>query len=179
MNWKPVLGFEGLYEVSDVGTFRRLVTRNLNPLQTPKELKFGDRRGYASVTLCKGGETKTFQSHRLTWSAFNGPIPEGLQINHKNGQKRDNRLDNLEVVTPSENTKHAFDHLGRVGVKQDTAGSKNGRAILDEAKVEDIRQRYKEGKKAIDLAKTYSVSPATVYMLLSERTWKTPIKSSD
>ena len=71
------------------------------------------RAGYVSVTLrVSKGVYKTKLVHRLIWEAFNGPIPEGLEINHINGIKHDNRLCNLELVTKSENLKHAVEKLG-------------------------------------------------------------------
>lgn len=81
-------------------------------------------RGY--VLLWRNGrETKVYvMAHRLIWERVNGPIPEGMQINHINGIKHDNRIANLELVTPSENLRHAY-ALGLTSAK----GDKNGRAI--------------------------------------------------
>ena len=64
-----------------------------------------DRSGYRQVYLKKG---KTIQAHRFIWEAVHGPIPDGLFINHINGNKRDNRLANLELVTHAENIRHAY-----------------------------------------------------------------------
>jgi transcriptional regulator CtsR len=62
--------------------------------------------------------------HRIIWESVYGPIPEGMQINHINGVKDDNRIANLELVTPSENTKHAY----RLGLAR-ADGAFNGRSI--------------------------------------------------
>ena len=59
--------------------------------------------GYKYVTLYNGDNKRNFYIHRLVWTAFNGNIPEGLQVNHKNEDKGDNRLDNLELLTQKEN----------------------------------------------------------------------------
>lgn len=61
-------------------------------------------------------------AHRMVWESVHGPIPPGKEINHINGIKSDNRIANLEAVTPSENTKHAY----RIGLK-DASGTNNGR----------------------------------------------------
>jgi hypothetical protein len=79
-------------------------------------------RGYIKVNH---GQSRFFRTaHRMVWEAVNGPIPDGMQINHKNGNKQDNRICNLEVVTPSENTRHAF----RTGLAR-ADGERNGRRI--------------------------------------------------
>lgn len=91
--WKPVLGFEGKYEVSNLGNVKSLIRNKL--------LKPGLNPHYLSVIL--GKDLKRKYVHRVVWEAFNGPIPEGLQINHKDENKLNNSLSNLSLVTPSEN----------------------------------------------------------------------------
>lgn len=91
--WKPVLGFEGKYEVSNLGNVKSLIRNKLlKPMPT---------RGYLQVTL--GKSTKRKLIHRAVWEAFNGSIPEGLQINHLDENKHNNSLSNLSLVTPREN----------------------------------------------------------------------------
>lgn len=69
--------------------------------------------GYVSITVRESkGVYRTRFVHRLVWEAFNGEIPKNLEINHKNGIKHDNRLENLELVTKSENIRHAIKNLG-------------------------------------------------------------------
>lgn len=62
-------------------------------------------RGYVQVSY--GGQFVAL-AHRLIWESVFGPIPRGLEINHKNGVKTDNRIRNLEAVTRSENMRHAY-----------------------------------------------------------------------
>lgn len=78
-------------------------------------------RGYLAINS-RGKHVGS--AHRMIWESVHGPIPEGLQINHINGVKADNRIANLELVTPSENAKHAY----RLGLSR-ADGEYNGRAI--------------------------------------------------
>ena len=94
--WKPVLGFEGRYEVSNLGNVKSLITNKLRkPVST--------RCGYLQVILTLGRELKPKLVHRLVWEAFNSSIPEGLQINHLDENKHNNSLSNLSLVTHREN----------------------------------------------------------------------------
>lgn len=111
--FKAVPGYEGLYEVSDLG--------KVKSLKTGKILKLGKyHSGYLCVTLCKDGKHKKFLVHRLVYAAFNGEIPPGLEVNHINDKdKTDNRLCNLNLMTHQENTEYsqavpiiAFDKAG-------------------------------------------------------------------
>ena len=98
--WADVVGYEGLYCVSNMG---RAKTLSFNKTGKERLLKMIDPgNGYCRITLGK----KPVSVHRLVWEAFNGPISNGLYINHKNRIKNDNRLVNLEVVTPRENQHH-------------------------------------------------------------------------
>lgn len=98
--WKPVAGYEGLYEVSNTGRVKstprcgtkgRILKQNVGA------------RGYARVELSKGNRQKKHFVHRLVASAFIGPIPDGLQVNHIDENKLNNRADNLNFMTAKEN----------------------------------------------------------------------------
>lgn len=99
--WKSVLGYIGLYEVSNYGRVRSLKHEKIRIL---KQLKHTN--GYLKVNLCKDGITKIFYVHRLVYEAFNGFIPDGYEINHINEDKTDNRLDNLNLLTHGENIRY-------------------------------------------------------------------------
>lgn len=104
--WKPVVGYEGLYEVSNFGRVRRIF-RYGRPYITPCKPKI-TRDGYFESTLVKEGKPKCIRTHRLVARAFCDNPENKLEVNHKDGNKLNNCSDNLEWVTSSENQKHAY-----------------------------------------------------------------------
>ena len=103
--WQPIEGYEGFYEVSDQGKIRRLPhAKNFNK----RTLKPGICSGYQSVVHCVNKVRKTCLVHRLVAKAF-VPGDQSLTVNHKDGKKLNNHADNLEWVTPSEQTLHAIE----------------------------------------------------------------------
>lgn len=109
--WRAIPEYEGYYEASSLGRIRsvpRNGTRKNGTILTPNVKK----SGYANVLLSKNDIRKTHRIHRLIAQAFI-PNPEDKpQVNHKNGDKLDNRVDNLEWATSRENIRHKFDVLG-------------------------------------------------------------------
>lgn len=102
--WHPIPNYEGLYEINMAGQIRSLHKRNYQNLIKQKI----DRAGYITVTLCKKGKSSTYFMHRLLAITYIPNPTNRPQINHINGNKLDNSLENLEWVTPQENIKHAF-----------------------------------------------------------------------
>lgn len=163
--WRDISGCEGLYQVSDMGAIRRCVRMGqypamglLNPYSHPA--------GYLRVSL-RG--KKGVYVHHIVMLAFVGVCPEGYEVNHKNGVKSDNRLINLEYVTPSENCLHSRRVLGnRVkGVK----GSSNHAAKLTEDDVKHIRILLKNGQSSRQIAKVYGVSKTVILMINKGELW--------
>jgi hypothetical protein len=103
-------------------------------------------------------------AHRMLWESANGPIPTGLTINHINGIKTDNRLENLECVSMAENIRHAF----RTGLIC-TSGEKSGRSRLCESAVRFIRFSSQSGAS---LAARYGVARTTIARVRRGETWK-------
>jgi predicted glutamine amidotransferase len=105
--WKDVVGYEGLYQVSNLGRVKSFYAKN-GQLTNHSRLLSGktDKDGYVEVRLCKEGTVKYVRIHRLVASHFlTGDV--SLQINHKDGDKSNNSVVNLEYVTPRENVIHA------------------------------------------------------------------------
>lgn len=113
--WKPVVGYEGFYEVSDLGRIRRVERlvrtgirhseyRNKRSGVLKQHIK---RNGYLSVDLSKENVVKTIAVHKIVATAFIQREEGKTEVNHKNCDKADNRAENLEWVTPRENKDHA------------------------------------------------------------------------
>lgn len=109
MRWKKIPKSD-IYFASDCGQIGSLYIKGTRSKtdDTIKILKNSTcRRGYALVHLYENGKRKTCQVHRLVMMTFVGESK--LHVNHKNGIKKDNSLENLEYVTPSQNMRHAYD----------------------------------------------------------------------
>ena len=117
--WKDVVGFEGLYLVNNQGEVKSVerMKKNNKGTQFVNErilVLTPDKDGYLRVCLSKNGRSYVKAVHRLVAEAF---IPKNGEdkvcVNHKNGNKLDNRVENLEWVSYSENLKHSYDVLNR------------------------------------------------------------------
>ena len=103
--WKDIKGFEGLYRASNLGRVKSLERLNARGYRVKEKIlkPYTNSSGYYQVGLWKQSIRKMYLVHILVWEAFNGQIPEGLQVNHINEIKADNRLSNLNLMTPKEN----------------------------------------------------------------------------
>lgn len=109
MDCLPVVGFENTHAVTRCG--KVIAIRSGRLLRSTATTK-----GYLTVTLCRDNRLMTRYVHRLVAEAFHGP-PNGLHVNHKDGDKANNGAENLEWVTPRENNHHAL----RSGLKKASA----------------------------------------------------------
>ena len=153
--WLPVVGWEGLYEVSDLGNVRSL----------RRVLKPGLRKGYLAVTLWRDGKGQHWQVHRLVATAFIGPCPPGMETLHGPGGMFDNRPANLSFGTHRQNIQDKI----RDGTM--SRGESHGLAKLTEAQVTEIRERYSAGENQYALARVFGVDQTTISPLLSGKTW--------
>jgi hypothetical protein len=162
-NWKPVSGYEGVYEVSDYGRIKRLKKAQgatsggiLKPALLPD--------GRLKVVLCVESIGRNFKVHILVSRAFLGIPASGLEVNHKDGNPANNYLSNLEYVTPKENSIHARRVLLR------GAGESHYKSKLTADIVKQIRQRIEPHPT---LARDYGVSISTIQDVRAGRTWGT------
>lgn len=157
--WQDIPKYEGLYQASNLGRIRRLpgiITintkqRHYTRRQPGKVLRqylrrsTGSRTAYCSVALCKQGISRTRLVHHLVLLSFVGPRPKGHNTNHKSGDGTDNRLENLEYVTPKQNTRHGIEVLGSINSNRD--GDKSPVAKLKNEQAATIRQLRKENPR--------------------------------
>lgn len=122
----PVVGYEGLYEVSDLGEVK---TRGRRGEWAPKALST-DRNGYKRVTLSKDGKKRGRLVHHLVLEAFVGPKFAGMECRHLNGNPGDNQLENLQWGTSSENSFDVVRHGNNLNAEK--SHCKNGHEFTPE-----------------------------------------------
>jgi DNA-binding XRE family transcriptional regulator len=162
--WLPVVGWEGLYEVSDRGRVRSVKTGAiLNPL-VPRHGR------YWTVNLRR--ERNVWPVHTLVAAAFLGVRPDGEEVDHVNGDRLDNTLANLEYVPPPLNKQRAHER----GLMRQHPGSANGAAKLTEGQVAEIMMLAAVGGarpvKQRELALRYGVSQSTISSILRGKSWQ-------
>ena len=148
--WRPVEGCP--YEVSNQGRVRRIRPggrtwpgRVLRPFRSGKG-------NYLYVALAPEGRNR--RVHRFVLEAFRGPCPDGHMANHINGDRADNRLENLEWVTASQNARDG-----------------KGPSRLEASQVSEIKRRLGEGESQVSISNDYGVVPATIGAIARGITW--------
>lgn len=128
------------------------------------------KHGYLEAFLRRNNERFYKTVHRLVLETYIGPCPVGMESRHLNGNRLDNRLENLVWGTPSENTFDAIRHRTHRSVHQN--GEKNLMAKLTEEKVEVILYLYKIAKFSLaDLAWQFDVTPSNIWSICTGKTW--------
>lgn len=166
--WKDIPGWEGLYQVSNTGLVKRIGKKGGATVGKILSLT-PNNAGYPIADLNHNGARKTTRIHRLVMLAFVGECPEGMQVNHKNGNKTDNRIENLEYVTPGENTRHA--HLN--GLVSSAKGERSSNAKLKESEVREIISLLRDGEITMsEIARRYNVRLQCIQGIKYGKNWR-------
>lgn len=169
--WKDIDEFKGIYQVSNFGRVKslpRVIIRSNGISQSVKGkvLKtFINSNGYEFAVFQMGLKTKNFAVHRLVAKYFITNPKNKYAVNHKDGNKINNNVKNLEWVTKSENEIHAR----KIGLKC-TKGEKASKSILTENQVICIRLEINHCSQR-ELAKKYSVSRSCIASIVNRRSW--------
>ena len=170
--WKDIDGFNGEYAVSNTGLVKSRKFHKERILRPNK-----DRYGYLIVRLCMNGKEYKRKIHRLVATAFIQNPQELPQINHKDGDKTNNNVENLEWCTAKDNLKHALDTGLRQCSYTNTPhyGEENGMSKITRAVAEEIRKICIPGDKQYGiraLARKYGLGATTVRAIVNNQTWK-------
>lgn len=168
--WKPIIGFEGLYEVSNSGKIKSLerFDTKKRPIKERILKTRANYQGYEYLGLCKNGIKKSYTVHRIVLRAFVTNLQNLPTINHKNGIKSDNRVENLEWLSVKDNINHALN----TGLRKrgEFIGLKNSQAKLTELEVFQIRALAEEGNlRQWQIAKKFNISQGHVSDILNKK----------
>lgn len=175
--WKPVVGYEGLYDVSDLGrvqTFKvgaGCSVKNYGLIMSSRKNKWG----YLYVNLRDNlNMRQTLVIHQLVMAAFVGPCPVGYEIDHKKGIKTDNRLSELEYVTKSENCKRAY----ALGLRSSPKGEDCNFTKLTENEVRQIPELLKTYSQR-QIARIFGVTQSAISAIVCGKSWFHLLKNSE
>ena len=180
--WRDINDFDG-YEVSNFGNVRgkdrlRKGRHGLRLTNGQPMKQVFNKKGYPEVRFRKEG-THTKLIHRLVAKAFVPNRDNKSQVNHIDGNKLNNRADNLEWVNNSENQLHAY----KLGLQPSRAGENNSKAKITDKDVTLLKELYNSGKNIVEVSKTMNISLDSTRQIIYGRTWKsnttTVIKRDD
>ena len=164
--WKPVPNTDGMYEVSDMGNVKSNC-RKVGGKKGGLLGKYLDRQGYFKCCLGVNGNTKQILIHRLVLNKFQPTTNTKLDVNHKNGIKKDNRLENLEWATRSENIRHAFN----TGLMKRRCGETNPFSLFKQADIDNIWDLHYQGYRNAAIARTMNTSKTVVGYIINGKTY--------
>lgn len=169
--WKPIVGWEGLYEASTHGRIRsldRVVHHPLGPKRRKGALmkQSTTATGYRFLTIRKDGRGQTLFVHRLVLEAFVGPCPQGMECRHMDGNSSNNRLENLSWGTARENAADRDTH------GTTARGERHGQSKLTEGDIHRIRSALNEGQSMRSLAREFGVSLPAIRRIAHGKTWR-------
>lgn len=172
--WKDIKNYEDIYQISNLGRVKSL---NREVIQKNRVINWPERifkttstkNKYSNIKIYNKNGFENVSVHRLVGIAFVPNSNNKLFINHINGIKNDNRAENLEWCTTSENVKHAY----RIGLNIPVFGDKSHSSKLTSVQVKTIKESYRDNLYTqSQLAKIYNVRVSNINMILTNRTWK-------
>lgn len=173
--WKDVVGYEGFFQVSSLGNIKSLQREVFCGKSYPRVIKekpMGrslNKDGYYKVSLRNGKTHKTPTLHRLVAEAFIPNVDNKPVVNHINGIKTDNRIENLEWCTVKENVVHAV----KIGLQTGVLGEANHNCKITEENVYKIKKEYVAEKKTYaELGIIYGISPSQIGRIIKGQRWK-------
>ena len=163
--WKPVVGWEGWYEVSDMGRVRRVAPgRGVSQVGRVMTTALNPKTRYASVHLQRPGANARVMVHSVVMQAHVGPRPAGCEVNHIDGNRANNRVTNLEYVTHRQNAEHA------VRLRLIPAGEDSASALLTAEQVRAIRELLPKFTN-MALGRIFKVNRETIRAIRTGRSW--------
>lgn len=132
-----------------------------------------NHKGYPFVNLKINGKNKYKAVHRIVAECFIANPENKTQVNHKDRNRENYHLNNLEWVTPSENVKHSVENGGRYGITKNNRGELNANSRFNWEQICEIRRKYEtEGIKQIELSKEYKTTAAVINRIVRYISWK-------
>lgn len=178
--FKDIPGYEGFYQVSDKGSVKALertykqfngLTGNYNYRVYPEKLMFieEDKDGYLKTRLSKDGSQKKFFIHRLVALTFIPNNQDKPEVNHIDGNKKNNTLANLEWVTTSENQRHAIANK----LYETAKGESSGTSKLKESEVREIHKLWSTGEVTQEyLSKKFGIAGSAISRIVNGVRWR-------
>ena len=178
---KDIPGYEGLYAITEDGRVWSYPREWINGRgkihkHNGKWLKFNNKKGYNTCTLRKNNKAKYYTVHRLVAVIYLANPNNYPQINHKNGIKTDNRVENLEWCTASYNQLHNIHVLGNNQRVLNQSGEDNYMAKLNDSSILEIKEKYLKGFTRTQLAKNYNCSRTLISLIIDNKIWKHTIQ---
>lgn len=165
--WKPISGYEGIFSVSSLGRIRNECVKRGN--QYVGKIRIGKKHkdNYLSIRMCHNYKVNIFRIHNLVAKAFIGERPENYVVNHKDGDKANNKLENLEYLSRSQNAYHAV----KMNRWPDCRGSKHYASRFKDEDIKNIRDLYKKGEKQKSIAIKFNTNQCYISQIVNNKRW--------
>ena len=165
---KWITGYENKYSINNLG---EVFAHNFHRQTIKVKMKHKTTNGYCRIGLRLNKKQTFYSIHRLVAEAFIENPNNFPQVNHIDGNKQNNYVENLEWVTQSENMIHAYSTGLIKNTYRNNKGTRNPRCILSDDIVSEIRKIGKNDTY-LNISKKYNVSKSCIYSILNNRNWR-------